>query len=140
MTTTAQESGGPVRVELQKANAASTEKVKARLHEGVSELTIAALDFAIGSAVVVAQTLRDQNMVEIKSIYTRRGPLSVDEKRSRVRNQIEIRIAKTSFFDSIYEEQARARAEERAARDATPAATGEAVAEEEAAAAESESD
>lgn len=115
-----------VRVGLQKTNAVSAEKAKLRLHEGVEELTITALDLAITSAVIVAQMLRDQNLVSISSIRTRRGPLSPEDKKSRVCDQIEIKVIKTPAFDEIYGEQTRVRAERRAAREAAAAAAGEA--------------
>ncbi|KPI87189.1 hypothetical protein ABL78_3705 [Leptomonas seymouri] len=111
-----------VRVGLQKANTISAEQAKLRLHEGYGEITITALDLAISSAVIVAQMLRDQKMVELKRIYTRRGPLNTEEKKGRVCDQIEISVVKTPEFDEIYAEQAKVRAERKAAREAEIAA------------------
>lgn len=71
-------------------NAISAEKAKLRLQEGILQLTIAALNLAISSAVSLAQMLGDQSMVEITSIYTQRGSISVDEQRSGVCDQIEV--------------------------------------------------
>ncbi|KAG5484310.1 hypothetical protein LSCM4_07876 [Leishmania orientalis] len=122
MATAAEVPNNVVCIGLQKANTVSAEKAKLRLHECVPELTIAALDLAISSAVIAAQMLRDQSMVEITSICTRRGPVSSDEKRSQVCYQIEIKVVKAPEFDAIYAGQAQARAERRAARAAAGAA------------------
>lgn len=122
MTSATEVPSNVVRVGLQKANAISAEQAKLRLHEGGGEITITALDLAISSAVIVAQMLRDQKMVEITKIYTRRGPLNTEEKKSRVCDQIEIKVVKTPEFDEIYAEQAKVRAERKAAREAEAAA------------------
>lgn len=121
MTSATEVPSNVVRVGLQKANAISAEQAKLRLHEGAGEITITALDLAISSAVIVAQMLRDQKMVEITKIYTRRGPLNTEEKKSRVCDQIEIKVVKTPEFDAIYAEQAKVRAERKAAREAEAA-------------------
>lgn len=125
MTAATEAPSNVVRVGLQKANAVSAEQAKLRLHEGAGEITITALDLAISSAVIVAQMLRDQKMVEVTKIYTRRGPLNTEEKKSRVCDQIEIKVAKTPEFDAIYAEQAKVRAERRAAREAEAAGAEE---------------
>lgn len=119
-----------MRVGLQKANTISAEQAKLRLHEGAGEITITALDLAISSAVIVAQMLCDQKMVEITKIYTRRGPLNAEEKKSRVCDQIEIKVVKTPEFDEIYAEQAKVRAERKAAREAEAAGAESGDAEE----------
>lgn len=125
MTTATELPSNVVRVGLQKANAVSAEQAKLRLHEGADEITITALDLAISSAVIVAQMLRDQKMVEVTKVYTRRGPLNTEEKKSRVCDQIEIKVVKTPEFDEIYAEQAKVRAERKAAREAEAAEAGE---------------
>lgn len=129
MTSATEAPSNVVRVGLQKANAVSAEQAKLRLHEGANEITITALDLAISSAVIVAQMLRDQKMVEITKIYTRRGPLNTEEKKSRVCDQIEIKVIKTAEFDEIYAEQAKVRAERKAAREAEAAEAGNAEAQ-----------
>ncbi|KAG5483431.1 hypothetical protein CUR178_07752 [Leishmania enriettii] len=122
MATAAEVPNNVVRVGPRKANTVCAKKAKLRLHECVPELTIATLDLAISSAVSVAQMLRDQSMVEITRICTRHGPVSSDEKRSRVCDQIEIKVTKTPEFEALYAGQAQARAERRAARAAAEAA------------------
>ncbi|KAL7695667.1 Alba [Lotmaria passim] len=130
MTSATEVPSNVVRVGLQKANTISAEQAKLRLHEGAGEITITALDLAISSAVIVAQMLRDQKMVEITKIYTRRGPLNAEEKKSRVCDQIEIKVVKTPEFDEIYAEQAKVRAERKAAREAEAAGAESGDAEE----------
>lgn len=125
-----------VRIGLQKSHYVSIEQTKERLHEGVSEVTISALDQAINSAITVVQILKDQNLVKVTKISTGRSAMKDVGKKGRLCDRMEVMVVKTPEFDEIYAEQMKLREEKRAARAAVAAKESEAADEGHAAAEE----
>ncbi|EPY37133.1 hypothetical protein STCU_00164 [Strigomonas culicis] len=104
-----------VRVSVNKRKFAYVDFAKHRLHEGEKEIIFSGLGSAIADAVSVVELLRNQGLVNIKSIRTSRG--DVEAARSKFVDKIEIVVTKSSDFDAKYEEQQKVREAAAAAKE-----------------------
>ncbi|KAH9600155.1 DNA/RNA-binding protein Alba-like [Trypanosoma melophagium] len=107
------ESGNPaepirVRVAAKGRNFGYVDFTKHRLHEGGAEIIISGLGLAISDAVAVAEILKNQGLVVVKAITTSRGSI---KPLAPLIDKIEIVVAKSKDFDSIYEEQQKRKSE-----------------------------
>ncbi|RHW67149.1 ALBA-Domain Protein [Trypanosoma brucei equiperdum] len=92
-----------VRVSVKRRNFSYVDSIKVRLSGGKPEVTISALGKAISDAVAVAEILKNQGLIDVKKITTSRGAAESDG--DAVNDKIEILIAKSKDFDTIYAEQ-----------------------------------
>jgi len=107
-----------VRVGLQKSKSLYADVAKHLLAGGESEVIISGLGSAVPEAVTVAEMLKNQGVVTVKSIRTSRGQ---DENARRSADKIEVTVVKSKDFDTKYAEQQKAREERKAAKAAAEA-------------------
>ncbi len=105
-----------VRVGSHKSKPLYADVAKHLLAGGEAEVNVSGLGSAVADAVTVVEMLKNQGMVNVKSITTSRG--SVETGARSAADKIEIVVTKSKAFDAKYAEQQKEREARKAAKDA----------------------